>query len=397
MVKFRFLLCGIFTLFTLSALCKADSISNLAESKSDSKVITHPLIQGFSQIFLGLHTDNFIQLDEVGQSKPTQENNIESADSKDFNQNDTQSLTIDNKTTSQNPNTQIPQNLISSPKPKVLLIMDDLSKLSQIKSLESLPLNITPSIFPKTRHNGITPNISSPKPKVLLIMDDLSKLSQIKSLESLPLNITPSIFPKTRHNGITPKLAQRVIQNGKSFMIHLPLEAQNFIQKELEPLKVGIDKQSLKEQILQIKQDFPHLVYLNNHTGSRFTKSKADMKNLLEVFDELDLKFIDSVTIPNPASEILAKEQKRLIMQRDIFLDNQTNIAYTKKQLALLIKKAKKKGYAIAICHPHPSTFKALAQMQKELNANLELVSPSELESFLRENKIHSYVRSPFF
>ena len=350
MVNIRFLFCGIFTLFTLSTLCKADSIANLAESKSDSKVITHPLIQGFSQMFFGLHTDNFIQLDEMEQNKPTQENNIETADSKDFNQNDMQSPTIDNKTTSQNPNTQIPQNLISSP-----------------------------------------------KPKVLLIMDDLSKLSQIKSLESLPLNITPSIFPKTRSNGITPKLAQRVIQNGKSFMIHLPLEAQNFTQKELEPLKVGIDKQSLKEQVWQIKQDFPHLVYLNNHTGSRFTKSKADMKNLLEVFDELDLKFIDSVTIPNPASEILAKEQKRLIMQRDIFLDNQTNIAYTKKQLQSLIQKAKKKGYAIAICHPHPSTFKALAQMQKELNANLELVSPSELESFLRENKIHSYVRSPFF
>ena len=304
-------------------------------------------------MFFGLHTDNFIELDEMKQNKPTQENNIESADSRDFNQNDTQSPTIDNKTTSQNPqnlNTQNPQNL---------------------------PL--------------------ASKPKVLLIMDDLSKLSQIKALESLPLNITPSIFPKTRHNAITPSLAERVINNGKSFMIHLPLEAQNFIQKELEPLKVGIDKQSLKEQILQIKRDFPHLMYLNNHTGSKFTQSKMDMKNLLEVFDELDLKFIDSVTIPNPASEILAKEQKRLIMQRDIFLDNQTNVAYTKKQLQLLIQKAKKKGYAIAICHPHPSTFKALTQMQKELNANLELVSPSELENFLRENNTLSYVRSPFF
>ena len=336
-------------LFTSAALCRADSISNLAES--NSKVIAHPLIQGFSQMFFGLHTDNFIELDEMKQNKPTQENNAESADSKDFNQNDTQSPTIDNKTTSQNPqNPQNPQNL---------------------------PL--------------------ASKPKVLLIMDDLSKLSQIKALESLPLNITPSIFPKTRHNAITPSLAERVINNGKSFMIHLPLEAQNFIQKELEPLKVGIDKQSLKEQIWQIKRDFPHLMYLNNHTGSKFTQSKTDMKNLLEVFDELDLKFIDSVTIPNPASEILAKEQKRLIMQRDIFLDNQTNVAYTKKQLQLLIQKAKKKGYAIAICHPHPSTFKALTQMQKELNANLELVSPSELENFLRENNTLSYVRSPFF
>ncbi len=296
-------------------------------------------------MFFGLHTDNFIELDEMEQNKPTQENNIESADSKDFNQNDTQSPTIDNKTTSQNP-----QNLLSTS-----------------------------------------------KPKVLLIMDDLSKLSQIKALESLPLNITPSIFPKTQHTSITPKLAQRITKNGKSFMIHLPLEAQNFTQKELEPLKVGIDKQSLKEQILQIKRDFPHLVYLNNHTGSKFTQSKTDMKNLLEVFDELNLKFIDSVTIPNPASEILAKEQKRLIMQRDIFLDNQTNVAYTKKQLQSLIQKAQKKGYAIAICHPHPSTFKALAQMQKELNTNLELVSPSELENFLRENNTLSYVRSPFF
>ena len=341
-----FVLCGVFTLFTPATLCRADSISNLVES--NSRVIAHPLIQGFSQMFFGLHTDNFIELDEMKQNKPTQENNTESADSKDFNQNDmqspTQGLMLDNKT-SQNP--------------------------------QNLPL--------------------ASKPKVLLIMDDLSKLSQIKALESLPLNITPSIFPKTRHNGITPKLAKRVIQNGKSFMIHLPLEAQNFIQKELEPIKVGIDKQSLKEQIWQIKQDFPQLVYLNNHTGSKFTQSKADMKNLLEVFDELDLKFIDSVTIPNPASEILAKEQKRLIMQRDIFLDNQTNIAYTKKQLKSLIQKAKKKGYAIAICHPHPSTFKALAQMQKELNANLELVSPSELENFLRENNTLSYVRSPFF
>lgn len=343
--EFRFLLCGIFTLFTSAALCRADSISNLAES--NSKVIAHPLIQGFSQMFFGLHTDNFIELDEMKQNKLTQENNIESADSKDFNQNDTQSPKIKNKT-SQNP--QNPQNL---------------------------PL--------------------ASKPKVLLIMDDLSKLSQIKALESLPLNITPSIFPKTRHNAITPSLAERVINNGKSFMIHLPLEAQNFIQKELEPLKVGIDKQSLKEQILQIKRDFPHLVYLNNHTGSKFTQSKTDMKNLLEVFDELNLKFIDSVTIPNPASELLAKEQKRLIMQRDIFLDNQTNVAYTKKQLQSLIQKAKKKGYAIAICHPHPSTFKALTQMQKELNANLELVSPSELENFLRENNTLSYVRSPFF
>ncbi|MCX2717118.1 divergent polysaccharide deacetylase family protein [Helicobacter sp. MIT 21-1697] len=233
------------------------------------------------------------------------------------------------------------------------------------------------------------------KPKVLLIMDDLSTLAQIRHLEYLKLNITPSIFPKTKHNPSTPHLAQRVLKNGKSFMIHLPLEAQHFIQKELEPIKMGASRESIKQDILAIKNDFPQLVYLNNHTGSKFTQSKADMINLLSVFDELGLKFIDSVTTSHPASESIAREQKRLIMARDIFLDNQSDVAYTKAQLKSLMKKAQKKGYAIAICHPHPTTFRALAQMRDEINATLELISPQELESYLLAHTTY-YVRSPF-
>ena len=236
---------------------------------------------------------------------------------------------------------------------------------------------------------------SAAKPKVLLIMDDLSTLAQIKHLEYLKLNITPSIFPKTKHNPSTPHLAELVLKNGKSFMIHLPLEAQHFIQKELEPIKVGASRESIKQDILAIKNDFPQLVYLNNHTGSKFTQSKADMTNLLSVFDELGLKFIDSVTTSYPASESIAREQKRLIMARDIFLDNQSDVTYTKAQLKSLIKKAQKKGYAIAICHPHSTTFRALAQMRDEINSTLELISPQELESYLSAHT-NQYVRSPF-
>ncbi len=236
----------------------------------------------------------------------------------------------------------------------------------------------------------------SDRPKVLLIMDDLSQPSQIEQLENLPLNITPSLFPKTVHNSNTPRLAERLAKNGRIFMVHLPLEAQQFIQHELEPIKVGTHKEVIKREIMRIKEDFPSLVYINNHTGSKFTQSYSDMRNLLDVFDELGLKFIDSVTTGSIVSQHIAKEREKLIMARDVFLDNKTTTAYVKAQITSLILKARKKGYAIAICHPNAGTFKALAQMSDEINMQVELVSPKDLESYLIENNTTHYVRAPF-
>ena len=234
------------------------------------------------------------------------------------------------------------------------------------------------------------------KPKVLLIMDDLTSLEQIYKLEHLGLNITPSIFPRTRHNPTTPKLAEYLNKKGKSFMVHLPLEAQQFSQSELAPIRVGANKEAIKHALIGIKADFPHLVYLNNHTGSKFTQSYDDMRNLLEAFDELNLKFIDSVTTSTPVSERISMEQDRLIMARDVFLDNETHIAYIKAQIRSLITKAQNKDYAIAICHPNSGTFQALAQMSDEIKEEIELISPSDLETYLVANKTLRYVRAPF-
>ncbi|TLD80836.1 divergent polysaccharide deacetylase family protein [Helicobacter sp. MIT 05-5293] len=246
----------------------------------------------------------------------------------------------------------------------------------------------------QTQDNTIlkNPTISN-KPKILLIMDDIQNASQIKQIQSLPLKIIPSIFPKTKYNPKTPLIAQK----NAFYMIHLPLEAQNFEQKELEPIKVGTSKDNIYAIIAQIKQDFPNLLYINNHTGSKFTQSEKDMLNLLSVFDELGLKFIDSVTTPHPASEKISHQQKRLIMQRDIFLDNEISTTHTKAQLKLAIQKAQKKGYIIAICHPHTSTFKALKQMSDELNHALEFVTPKELESYLSSQAITHYTRERFY
>lgn len=331
--------------------CYGDSILDITESKPiiessppfnlqsnlSAQSTPHPILQGLNKVFSNLHNDNFISLES-------------------------------------------PKNTESSPDSK----------------LDSIKTNTPPSNNANNTKPPHKPKNPSNKPKVLIIMDDLSTLEQIKNLEKLPLNITPSLFPRTAYSPHTPKLAQRLSQQHKSFMIHLPLEAQNFAQKGLEPIKSGADTQSIKQILIAIKQDFPSLMYLNNHTGSKFTQNKQDMRHLLSVLDELGLKFIDSVTTSHPASEALALEQNRLIMSRDIFLDNTSDVAYTKAQIKSLIKKAQKKGYAIAICHPHASTFKALEQSSDEINANLELLSPSDLESYLLQNATSRYIRTRF-
>lgn len=230
-------------------------------------------------------------------------------------------------------------------------------------------------------------NKNANKPKVLIIMDDISMQSQVDMLDSLNLNITPSIMPRTKATPLTPSIAK----NRQNFMLHLPLEALNYPQDELEPLNTGVDKDKIRQKLAAIKNDFPNLIYINNHTGSKFTQSKKDMQNLLEVFSEFGFRFIDSVTTINYVSP--GFESSHFIMQRDVFLDNEQSISYTKKALKELISKARQKGYAIGICHPHKSTFLALRQMRKELDSSVELLIPGELNEFLESKHIKRYER----
>jgi len=70
-------------------------------------------------------------------------------------------------------------------------------------------------------------------------------------------------------------------------------------------------------------------------------------------------------------------------LARDIFLDNIADIGYIKNQLKKAVKLAKKHGYAIAIGHPHSTTFKALATSGTILK-DVDIVYIDELYKTLR-------------
>ncbi|EDO6739918.1 divergent polysaccharide deacetylase family protein [Campylobacter coli] len=210
--------------------------------------------------------------------------------------------------------------------------------------------------------------------RLAIIIDDMANISQVKALQALNLKVNPSFFPSDKNHIDTPKLALKF----DFYMVHLPLAAINYAKPELDTLNPNDTQERIFKKIKQIKKDFKDLKFINNHTGSLFTSNEEAMKKLYKAFEKEGLIFVDSKTIASSKAPKVAKALGQIYIQRDVFLDNQDDVAYIKKQLIDAVKLAKKKGFAIAIGHPRKNTFKALEQ-SKDLLESVELVYLSEI------------------
>ncbi|HDZ5026770.1 TPA: divergent polysaccharide deacetylase family protein [Campylobacter jejuni] len=217
-------------------------------------------------------------------------------------------------------------------------------------------------------------NKNSKKPKLAIIIDDMANANQVRGLKALNLKLNPSFFPPDKNHSETPKLALKF----DFYMVHLPLAAINYNKPELDTLNPNDSKERILKKIKQIKKDFKNLRYINNHTGSLFTSNEEAMRKLYEALKNQNIFFVDSKTIGNSKANKIAKELSIPYIQRDVFLDNEDDVNYVKKQLKSAVELAQKKGFAIAIGHPRKNTFKALEQ-SKDLLKSVELVYLSEI------------------
>lgn len=222
------------------------------------------------------------------------------------------------------------------------------------------------------------------KPKVVIIIDDLANARDIKRFESLHLKLSLSLFPKQSFSKDNPKIAKSL----QFYMIHLPLEAHNFEQKNVITLHTGDSTQTIESYISQIKHDFPNLKYINNHTGSLYTESMVDMQKLLQVLDKHGITFIDSLTTSKSVAKELARVHNKIYLARNVFLDNEPNMQAIGKQLEIALKIANKQGYVIAIGHPKDATYKTLKQYKDRLLKDYDMLYVNELEVLLQKHNI---------
>ena len=211
--------------------------------------------------------------------------------------------------------------------------------------------------------------IKSHKPKLAIIIDDVSFASDVKNIKGLHIPLTMSFLPPTKRHPSSAKLAAKE----PYYMVRLPMEAMNFHSPEPLTLMANDTKSKIQERIRKVKKLFPKVEYINNHTGSKFTSSKIAMMRLVDVLNHEHLGFIDSRTIASTKAPEVMKYYHKKYIARDVFLDHDGSVEAVKKQIKVAIEKAKKYGKVIAIGHPHKNTLQAIKE-SKYLFKDIELV-----------------------
>jgi len=194
------------------------------------------------------------------------------------------------------------------------------------------------------------------KPRLVIIIDDVSFKAQVKRIKAIPYKVTPSFFPPTDRHPNTPVYAKEF----SHYMIHLPMQAIHFHKPEPNTLNINDSYQSILNRIKEVKSLFPKAEFVNNHTGSTFTSDKVAMVKLFEALKKEHMGFVDSKTTPNSQAKTAKKVCDIPLFTRNVFLDNEENSAYIRKQLKKAVNLAKKRGFAIAIGHPHTVTLETL-------------------------------------
>ena len=213
------------------------------------------------------------------------------------------------------------------------------------------------------------------KPKIAIVIDDVSSQAQKDAILSIGYKITMAFFPPTSGH---PDSA-RIAQNLPFYMIHFPMQASpKFKSPETNTLNITDSYETIENRVKQLRAWYPNAVYTNNHTGSVFTENDEAMDKLFRALKKYNFIFVDSRTSGKSVAKKYAQKYNMPYIVRNIFIDNEENYQYIQNQLKQAIEIAKKQGYAIAIGHPHSVTLKVLRD-SKHLLKDVEPIFVNQL------------------
>lgn len=249
--------------------------------------------------------------------------------------------------------------------------------------VHSIPPGDKQNIYPPTT---VIPGSEKPgatgtgAARLAIVIDDMgNSMAEARSLAAIKVPLTFAIIPGLR---VDREVSNYAATNKIETMIHVPMQSKGWPERRLEAngFLVSMDADDLQDRMSGFIGQFPGAVGVNNHMGSEFTEQDEKMSAVLQVLKKKNLFFIDSVTSPESAGLRVAKRLGIRSARRNVFLDNEQERGYIIGQLNQAVKLARKNGSAIAICHPHPATIAALAEVLPGLAANgVRLVPVSQL------------------
>ena len=254
--------------------------------------------------------------------------------------------------------------------------MGDVLSALNVAEMDVVP-DTVPSVMPQ---NVPDTQYSAPmgRGQVVIIIDDMGLTLRSKQVEVMQGPLTLAYLPYAK--GLAARTA-RAKKNGHELMVHMPMEAMN---RKLDGgprvLKGSLGNDEFMDTVEWGLSQFEGYVGVNNHMGSRLTQNKDAMRRVMGALKSRGVFFIDSKTIGSSVAADIARESGIAYAERDVFLDHEISMEFVRGALKKLEKVAYRKGYAIAIGHPHKQTIAALKEWLPTLEAKgLTLVPASKV------------------
>lgn len=214
--------------------------------------------------------------------------------------------------------------------------------------------------------------------KVAIIIDDLGyHLARGEQVMALPAPITCAVIPQSPH---AATLAAQASDTGKEVILHMPMETDGFAELDAGGLDRQMNRNEFGLTLAQAVLRIPQARGLNNHMGGILTADRRAMNWLMEELALHDLFFIDSRTTARSVAAELAQQHGLSFGGRDVFLDNDRDLAAINQQFNSALAIAHRRGHAIIIGHPYPETIHYLQAVLPLLKqANIDVVPVSAL------------------
>ena len=232
--------------------------------------------------------------------------------------------------------------------------------------LEILILRRKPSLF---------------KYRAAILIDDLGYESQVVTqLLALQEPLTFAILPGERYSKV---IAEKVTKAGYEVILHQPMEPMDYPKNDpgKRAILMRMASAEVKAMLLKNISDIPFVAGVNNHMGSKVTENEAKMQEVMGVLKGQKLFFIDSRTSSKSVAYKVAKKIGLRAAYNQVFIDNENDLEYIKKQLDLVAKIAMKNRRIVAIGHcERKATLLALQEKLPEFRKlGIAIVPVSQL------------------
>ena len=223
---------------------------------------------------------------------------------------------------------------------------------------QSVPPGSSSELPAWRRFAAATPQAVEDRKLIAIVIDDMGvdrKRSQRAA--ALPAPLTLSWLPYAQDVGQQAAAARAA---GHEILLHAPMQPQGHEDPGPGALLTSLSSDEIRRRLDADLDRLPEAVGLNNHEGSLFTRDARAMAPVIDELKRRGLLFLDSRTTGASIAADAARAAAVPYAVRDVFLDNVQTVEAVRAQLAEVEAIARRRGFAVAIGHPHDATIEAL-------------------------------------